>query len=149
MTHALIHTQGVVLGKKYVTLELAYQDVMGIRAHFHIRSPLNYSAMRKFYPNARPDVVVITEGGTSYAEVIHFLKLRFRRLSNELGPYVIFGYKGESYQPQVLRDAGIPHIMNVEKFGVPALKVTDKACYLHKRNESKCALVALDQILRL
>lgn len=147
MIHALVHTQGVVLRHTYIPLELAYQDVFGVRAHFHIRSPINYSKIRKLFPFARPDVIVITEGGTPYSEVLDFLKLRFRYLSSHI-PHVVFGYKGETYQPQVLNDAGIPNKVNIEKFGVPALQMTPNPCRWHKGSPSKCAVAALEQILR-
>lgn len=147
MIHALVHTQGVVLGRTYLPLELAYQDVLGVRAHFHIVSPLNYSKMRRLYPHARPDVTVVTEGGTPYSEVLAFLKMRFRYLSSHF-PHVMFGYKGECYQPQVLNDAGIPHKVNIETFGVPTLQKTLNSCRWHKGSPSKCAVAALDQMLR-
>lgn len=147
MIHALVHSQGVVLGSTYYALELAYEDVTGTRAHFHITSPLGYYKMRRCYPHARPDVLVIAKGGTPYSKVLDFLKRRFRYLRDCWGEAVVFGYKGESYQPQVLRDAGISRIINVEKLGVPALRITDNACSWHKRTLSKCALVALNQIL--
>lgn len=147
MVHALVHTQGVVLGQTYLPLELAYQDILGVRAHFHIVSPLNYSKMRRHFPDARPDVIVITQGGTPYSEVLAFLRLRFKYLSS-LIPHVVFGYKGACYQPQVLKDAGIPHTINIEVFGVPALQKTHEACRWHKGSPSKCAVAALDQMLR-
>lgn len=148
MMHALVHTQGVVLGKTYIPLELAYLDVLGGRAHFLITSPLNYSKMKRLYPNARPDVLVTTVKGVAYSEVLNYLKQRFQVLSSTFpSTPIVFGYKGDSYQPQVLLDAGIPNRVNVERFGVPALKVTDNICYWHKGNRRKCALAALEQIL--
>lgn len=147
MLSAIVHTQGVVLGSTYFPLEMAYHDILGARAHFLITSPLPYAAMRKFYPHARPDALVVTEGGTPYSEVLDFLRLRFRFLASQF-PAVVFGYKGESYQPQMLRDAGIGSVVNVEKFGVPALQVTTNACRWHRASPSKCAATALEQILR-
>lgn len=148
MMHALVHTQGVVLGKTYIPLELAYMDILGERAHFLITSPLNYSKMKRLYPNARPDVLVTTVEGTAYSEVLNYLKLRFQILSDIFpSTPILFGYKGHSYQPRVLLDAGIPNRVNVERFGVPALKVTDNICRWHKGNHRKCALAALEQIL--
>lgn len=146
--HALVHTQGVVLGNTYLPLELAYRDVLGGSAHFLITSPLNYSKMKRLYPHARPDVLVTTVQGIPYSEVLHFLKLRFQILSSTFpSTPILFGYKGNSYQPQVLVDAGIPNRVNVERFGVPALQVTNHICRWHKGNRRKCALVALEQIL--
>lgn len=143
MISAIVHTQGVVLDSTYVPLELAYIDVLGVRAHFHINSPIPYTAMRKIYPNSRPDVTVITEGGTPYAQVLAFLKKRFE-LFVAMHPSTVFGYKGESFQPQVLRDAGIPSMINLEKFGIPALRRSFQ-CSWHRRG--KCAVAALEHIL--
>lgn len=147
MVHAIVHTQGVVLGRTYLPLELAYYDFLGDRAHFHILSPLNYSKIKRLYPHARPDVIVITEGGTPYSEVLAYLKMRYKYLSTHT-PHVVFGYKGACYQPQVLRDAGIPHTVNLETLGVPPLQKSYEACRWHKGSPSKCAVAALDQILR-
>lgn len=143
---ALVHTQGVVLGKTYIPLELAYRDVLGESAHFLITSPLNYSKMKRLYPHARPDVLVTT--GVPYSRVLDYLKLRYQILSATF-PSVIFGYKGESYQPRVLLDAGIPNRVNVERYGVPTLQTTTNngTCRWHKGNRHKCALAALEQIL--
>lgn len=147
MLSAIVHTQGVVLGSTYVPLEMAYQDILGARAHLLITSPIPYAAMRKLYPHSRPDALVVTDGGTPYPEVLDFLRLRFRFLASQL-PAVVFGYKGESYQPLMLRHAGIGSVVNVEKLGVPALRVTAHACRWHRRSPSKCAASALEQILR-
>lgn len=142
MIQAIVHTQGVVLGRTYVPLELAYCDHLGHWAHFLITSPISYSKMRRHYPHARPDVMVVTEGGTPYSQVLQYLKWR----SESLGKDATFGYKGESYQPQVLEDAGIHNRINVEKWIEGALRVTDNACPWHKSAVSKCARAALEQI---
>lgn len=147
--HALVHTQGVVLGQTYLPLELAYRDVLGGSAHFLITSPLNYSKMKRLYPHARPDVLVTTVQGVPYSQVLHYLQLRFQILSTTFPSIpIVFGYKGNSYQPQVLLDAGIPNRVNVEMYGVPALHGTDRTCPWHKGNRRKCALGALEQMLR-
>lgn len=148
MIAALVHTQGVVLDSQYVPLEMAYLDALGGRAHVHITSPISFTAMRKFFPHSRSDVTVITEGGTSYRQVLAFLRDRFQLLSYHLGPTVAVGYKGASYQPQILRDAGIPSLVNVETLGVPALTSAVGECPWHRGSRSKCAAVALNQILR-
>lgn len=150
MMHALVHTQGVVLGNTYLPLEIAYRDVLGGHAHLLITSPLNYSKMKRLYPNASPDVLVTTVHGVAYSEVLRFLKLRFQILASTFPATtpILFGYKGNSYQPRVLLDAGIPNRVNVEDFGVPALlPTTDRTCPWHKGNRRKCALAALEQIL--
>lgn len=151
MMHALVHTQGVVLGKTYLPLELAYRDVLGESAHFLITSPLNYSKMKRLYPHARPDALVSTAEGVPYSRVLDYLKLRYQILSFAFpSTPVFFGYKGESYQPRVLLDAGIPNRVNVERYGVPSLRRTTASsdtCRWHKGNRRKCALAALEQIL--
>lgn len=147
--HAIIHTKGVVLNETYFPLELAYLDVTGLLCNFHITSPMNYSQMRRMFPNCRSDVQVTVTDGTPYSEVLKFLRNRYNFLST-LYPDTSFGYKGEKYQPKILRDAGIPNIVNVERFGVPPLNrkvtVTNVYCPLHKGNMNKCALEALNQI---
>lgn len=148
---AIIHTKGVVLGDTYIPLELAYQDVAGLFCHFQITSPMNFSKMRRWYPNCRPDVEVTTRGGTSYSDTLKFLKNRYDFLQ-KLYPNstIVFGYKGESNQRKILIDAGITNIVNVEMFGVPPLRRNlriESFCPLHKGNPNKCAVVALDQIL--
>lgn len=161
MLSALVHTQGVVLGSSYVPLEMAYVDVLGVQAHFLITSPISFTAMRKFYPHSRSDVTLVTEGGTPYSHVLEFLRTRYQCLLLLQAPSaaaVVFGYKGGSYQPQILRDAGIPSIFNIEKWGsgaaLPALPPppplhTAAACPFHPpRFRSKCAAVAIDAILR-
>ena len=151
MMHAITHTKGVVLNKTYIPLELAYQDVTGLLCHFHITSPMTYSKMRRMYPHCRPDVEVSINHGIPYSEVLKFLKNRHESLQ-QMYPYtsIIFGYKGEMYQPQILKDAAIPNIVNVERYGVPPLHpviINDIFCSLHKGNLNKCALVALNQIV--
>lgn len=150
---AIIHTKGVVLGETYVPLELAYQDTLGTFCYFLITSPMNYSKMVRWYPGVRPDVLVTTTQGTPYSQILHFLKNRFEFLQNAFPDVpVFFGYKGESYQPKILRDAGILNVVNVEKFGVPPinrgpiLSVKPVPCPWHKGNLNKCAMVALQQI---
>lgn len=150
MAHALVHTQGVVLGKTYIPLELAYWDCLGESVHLLITSPLNYSKMKRLYPKARPDVLVTTVEGVPYSRVLDYLKWRFEVLSNAFPSIpILFGHKGNSYQPRVLLDAGIPNRINVETLGVPALQVSNTdTCHWHKGNpRRKCARAALEQIL--
>lgn len=146
MIHAVVHTQGVVLNRTYVPLELAYRDVLGVQAHFLITSPISFSRMRKLYPNSRPDVLVLADQGTPYSSVLNFLKFRYDCLHN-VYPQTVFGYKGNSFQPQVLKDAGIPFILNLEKFGIPAI-IRSGTCPWHIGNQRKCALAALEHIFR-
>lgn len=149
--HAIIHTKGVVLGETYIPLELAYKDVTGLLCHFLITSPMTFSKMRRCYPNCRPDVEVTTQGGTSYSDALSFLRSRYNFLQT-VYPHepIVFGFKGQNYQPKILIDAGIPNRVNVEVFGVPPLQrnvTVESSCVLHKGNPNKCALVALNQIV--
>lgn len=151
MVHALIHTQGVVLNRTYIALELAYQDVSGFRTHFIITSPISFSKMKQKYRHVHADVLVTTHSGTPYSNVIQFLKDRqaFLRLYCKTDR-ICFGFKGNSYQPQILRDAGIADTINVEIFEVvPPLAhsgIWHPHCSWHK-SRGKCALVALEHIL--
>lgn len=151
MIHAIVHTQGVVLGNTYIPLELAYWDRLGESAHLLIASPLNYSKMKRLYPNARPDVLVTTVEGVPYSRVLDYLKWRLEVLSDAFPSIpILFGHKGNSYQPRVLLDAGIPNRVNVETLGVPALRAVSNTdtCRWHKGNRPrKCARAALEQIL--
>lgn len=149
--HAIIHTKGVVLNGTYTPLELAYRDKTGMLCHFLITSPTNFSKMVKMDPRCRPDVLVTTTEGTHYTEVLKFLQDRFSFLQNSFpDETVVFGFKGESYQPKILKDAGITDIVNVEQFGVPPLnrvQFYQVICPWHKGDMNKCALVALNQIV--
>ena len=91
---AVIHTKDVVLGNRYIPLELAYRDVYGLRCHFHITSPMNFSKMKRMYPDCRPDVEVTVTGGTPYSNVLKFLQEQHDFLQS-LHPNlpVIFAYK--------------------------------------------------------
>lgn len=148
--HAIIHTKGVVLGDTYLPLELAYKEATGLAYNFLIKSPMNFSKMRRWYPDCRPDVKVTTEEGTSYSEVLNFLRSRYAYLQT-IYPFepIVFGYKGELYQPKILIEAGIPNIINVETLGVPPLKrnlKVDFPCPHHKGDPNKCAQMAVGQI---
>lgn len=147
MLTAVVHTQGVVLQSTYIPLEVAYHDVLGFSFHALITSPLSHDALRHFYPHARSDVTMVENGGTPYSDVLQQLRERACILSTHY-PRVVFGYKGESYQPQILRDAGIVDILNVETLGVPRLPPTEEVCSWHTRRSSKCAWVSLRHILR-
>lgn len=143
MAQALVHTQGVVLGDKYFPLELSYCDVLGHEMHFLINSPLNYSKIRRSYPYAKPDALVTMTDGTSYSEVLSFLKQREKLIEKTLGGCT-FGYKGNGYQTKVLDDAGITNRINLKM--LPNLTYTGH-CSWHKGNTSKCSRYALAQML--
>lgn len=147
MAHALVHSVGVVLGNTYVPLELAYSDVTGYHVNFLITSPINFAKIRRLYPSSRPDAIVTTTDGVPYSCVLAFLKQRQETLRAQFGtPVVVFGYKGSSYQSNVLKDAGIAHHLNVETLGVPKLTHHEHTCPWHK-GPSKCAAAALNQML--
>lgn len=143
MAQALIHTQGVVLGDKYVPLELSYTDVLGHEMHFLINSPINYSKIRRCYPFAKPDVIVTMTDGIAYSEVLTFLKERKNTIEKALGGCT-FGYKGNGYQTKVLDDAGIVNRINLKM--LPSLHYIGH-CSWHKGKASKCSRAALVQML--
>ncbi|GFT75869.1 uncharacterized protein NPIL_18891 [Nephila pilipes] len=149
--HALIHTTGVVLDKQYIPLELSYVDVTGYEIYFHLKSPYSYDETIRQFPHARPDVIMTTKHGTSLANVLHFLQARYHQLQEQFpNTIIVFGCKGNSYQMQVLRQTGLPHLVNVEEFGVPSLKMLAQfypfivvpSCPCHVK-PSKCARLAV------
>lgn len=150
--HAIIHTKGVVLNERYVPLELAYRDICGLLCHFQITSPMTFSQMRKMFPDCRPDVDVSVNKGTPYSDALTFLRNRYEFLQSKFPEKtIVFGYKGEKYQPQILHDADIFDTVNVEMYGVPPLNsipatTAHVSCFLHKGKSEKCALVALNRI---
>lgn len=149
--HALIHTTGVVLGKKYLPLELAYLDVTGYEIHFLLNSPYSYTEAIQRFPHASPDAVMTTYRGNDLSSVLHFLRVRHRQLQ-EIFPNtpVVFGCKGNSLQMDILKQTELPHVINVETLGVPSLKVLAQtfphlvfpSCSWHVKL-SKCARVAI------
>ena len=120
---AFVHTEGVVLGSRYVPLELTYRDRLGYETTFRINSPVSFQEARAAHLHVRPEAIMLTSHGVPYHETLRFLQDRFHLLQQRSREPVVFGYKGESYQPNVLRDAGIPKILNVEQLGVPAIRV--------------------------
>lgn len=149
--HAIVHTQGVVLGRHYHPLELAYADRLGHVAHLLIASPIRYSDMKRQYPRSFPDVLMSVEGGASYSSVLSFLQGRYRLLQRAYpSSDIVFGYKGQSYQSDILRDAGLSNTVNLESLGrMPRLDHRTRYhpyCPWH-RGHSKCALDAVARIL--
>ncbi|GFS81002.1 uncharacterized protein NPIL_467691 [Nephila pilipes] len=109
--YALIHTTGVVLDKQYIPLELSYVDVTGYEIYFHLKSPYSYDETIQQFPHARPDVIMTTKHGTPLANVLHFLQVRYHQLQEQFpNTIIVFGCKGNSYQMQVLRQTGLPHL---------------------------------------
>lgn len=122
--HALVHTTGVILEKKYVPLELAYWDVTGYEIHFLLNSPYSYSDTIRRFPHASPDVLVTIDRGTSLSSVLHFLRVRHQQLQQTFpNVEIVFACKGNNMQMDVLKQAHLQHIVNVETLGVPSLRV--------------------------
>lgn len=118
---AIIHTVGVVLGKKYIPLEFSFADITGQEMHFQLKSPISFHTAKMLFPHARPDAVMTTCNGYTFEEVVTILWNRYRELETMFSP-VIVGCKGNSYQMQVLHETQLPYVINVETFGVPSLK---------------------------
>lgn len=151
--HAIVHTVGVSLQGEYCVLELAYTDVLQHQTHFLINCPVSFPRGRReniFY--SMPDAIVTRRGGVPQSHVFKFLKERYNVLVQALaGHPVIFGYKGIANQPQVLIDAGIPNIVNLETYGLRSVEefkqyVEKPKCNNHKGAQSKCALYMIELI---
>lgn len=157
---ALIHTEGVILFHKYVILELAYADILGQKKHFFIQSPISYQQAIKTHRSLHKSLEVIMCQSRRYKghkvyrfyEIIHFLKSRYYTFYQRFGRCVIFGYKGKSFQQDILRRCSIPSF-NVENIGVPNISTLARLyshlylphCLFHKSPFNKCA----EYILRL
>lgn len=150
---ALIHTEGVILFNKYVVLELAYVDILDVQRHFFIQSPMLYKDAKKYnkYLQMSQEVVMCRSNTYygqrvyKYQEVLQFLKQRFRLFHDYFKGKVQFGYKGRSYQEDVLKQSCIPRL-NIESLGVPAIRTLMKRypyirkyCIFHKYDHNKCA----------
>lgn len=155
MIHAFIHTQGVVLDKKYHPLELAYVDVLGHEAHFLITSPLSFAEAKQNHLHVRPDAIMTTKAGVTYSTACRFLRERQHVLSVQLNtPEIRFGHKGAGNQTPLLKAAGLLHLSNVEVYRVPSLRVLEQMwgpsilpprgiCPYHAHPLSKCAFRAV------
>lgn len=150
---AIIHTEGVILFNKYVILELAYADILGVHRNFFIQSPMCYKAAKKQnkYLHMSQEVIMCTSSMYhgqrvyKYREIVYFLKHRYRFFYNYFKGNIKFGYKGKSFQENILRQSYIPCI-NIEIFGIPAIKMLmkwfpkiKKSCLNHKYKNNKCA----------
>lgn len=144
---AILHTTGVVLGKRYVPLELSFTDATGFNIHFHLNSPLSYREAITLFPHARPDAIMTTQNGISFEEVVRFLQFRYRELLDQF-PRVVVGCKGGGYQMQVLRSTQLPDTVDLDTLGVPSLKTLSSAnplvcnCSWHTVTR-KCSRVAI------
>lgn len=156
---ALIHTEGVILSRKYNVLELAYSDILGTNKHFLIKSPISYTEAKQRNKYLHKSLQVIMCKSNYYYnervytidEIKHFLKSQYVLLNLYYGPSIQFGYKGKSYQKDILKECNIPCV-NIETFGVPSIKRliakyprVKKYCFYHKLPYNKCA----EHILRL
>ena len=156
---ALTHTEGVILFNKYVILELAYSDILGFNAHFLIKSPMSYTVAKKYHEHLEKSLEVIMCVADSYNnhkvyrffEVLQFLRKRYAILQRHFGNGIQFGYKGRSFQRDILVKCNIPNA-NIENFGIPSIKMlklyypfVKRRCIYHKTFYNKCA----QHILRL
>lgn len=150
---AIIHTEGVLLSNKYVVLELAYVDILDVQRHFFIQSPICYKDAKKCnkFLQMSQEVVMCTASTYygrrvyKYREVLNFLKQRFRLFRDYFKSDVRFGYKGRSFQQDILKQSRIPRL-NIEIFGIPAIQTLMKRyshirkyCFFHKYDHNKCA----------
>lgn len=150
---ALVHSQGTVFQNQYIPLEIAYVDVTGVHVCFLIKSPLSFWDAARIDPNMKKSlhVVMTTRDGVRYSEVERFLSERYTVLKDVFGPSVLFGYKGQSYQKNVLGD--IPSI-NLETLGCPSLRQLQtrfpnlqRNCPYHLYPNQKCARHVLQLLL--
>lgn len=157
MIAALVHSQGYVFDKHFYCLELAYTDIWGHHCVFLIKSPRSYKNLKMLRPKLPITVLVNRPGKTvSYNYVIDFLRKKYGNFQRLL-PYetIVFGYKGKSYQSDILQHARIPHIVNMEIFGVPRIDLLmemypeeQRMCDLHPKREKRCAELILRLICR-
>lgn len=152
IVHALIHTTGVILGNEYFPLEMAYIDVMGYETTIHIKSPIDFMTAQREYPNARPDAVMSKYMGVSTNQWKQFLKRQYESLQAQCGtPHIVFGCKGNSNQMQVLKQADIPIVVNMETLNMPSLAALKNMyphlvlpnCPWHVKPTDKCARLSV------
>lgn len=156
---ALTHTEGVILSNRYVILELAYCDLLGIKKHFLIQSPMSFTKAKKSNKYLKKSLEVIMCVSNTFknhkvyrfSEVCQFLKERYFLLKSHFGNDIRFGYKGKSFQRDVCLKCNIPSI-NIEFLKIPSIKklislfpFVEKNCIYHMALHNKCA----EHILRL
>lgn len=151
VVHALVHTTGVVLGREYIPLEVAYCDVTGIEHCFLLQSPISFREAQRIYPNSLPDAIMSTQTGVTVATVRQFMHARNSTLQSVLKQSdIVFGFKGDSYQKSFIEQMHLPHIVNVEQLLVPSLHrlrsmyphLVIPDCTFHVK-PSRCALSAV------
>ncbi|GFQ68202.1 uncharacterized protein TNCT_730051 [Trichonephila clavata] len=128
---------------------MSYIDPTNYQYTFLIQSPISYSDAIQQYNNVFPQAIMTTENGIPYDDVVSFLQDRFTVLNK--APFLC---KGNSFQPNILKDAEIPYI-NVEKIvNIPSIRrleqqfpyIDKRCCPFHKRpGIDKCA----HQVVRL
>lgn len=147
---AWIHTEGVILLNQYYVLELAYEDILGCKKLFLIKSPASYYTAKQINPHLDKSCEVIFCRRSIYkncpvynfAQVLDFLWGKFQKF----GPDAVFGYKGRSYQYDILKKANIPGI-NLEMLNMPSITTLTKMfpnvkrhpCKFHMSEKNKCA----------
>lgn len=156
---ALTHTEGVILSNKYVILELAYCDLLGIKEHFLIQSPISYTKAKicnKYLKKSLEVIMCISSNFKNhrvykFGQVCQFLKERYFLLKSYYGSNIRFGYKGKSFQQDILLKCNIPSI-NIEFLKIPSIKTLmlyypdiKKKCVYHAKCSNKCA----EHVLRL
>lgn len=157
MIAALVHSQGYVFDKQFYCLEIAYTDILNHRSLFLVKSPRSYTTLKRLRPKLPITVSVNPPGETvSYNYVIGFLRKKYRGFQKLFpGETIVFGYKGKSYQSDVLQHACIPYIVNIEIFDVPRIDLLmemypdeKRKCHYHPKREKRCAELILRLICR-
>ncbi|GFW70480.1 hypothetical protein TNCV_874011 [Trichonephila clavipes] len=88
----------------------------GYEIVFQITSSYSYSDAKKLYPYARPDAIMTTLNGTSLANILHFLQVRYHQLQSQ------FRHTFVGLQMNILCQTKLPHQINVEIYGVPYMR---------------------------
>ena len=156
MIAAIVHSQGFVINKMFYCLEFSYTDILERRHHFFVESPFTFSNLKFHYPLLPITVTVNPPMRMKYNEVLKFLRLKYRELEKAFPDRrLFFGYKGKSYQLDILYNAGIEKVMNVENLGVPSIqRLTEMypeelmLCRYHPRRETRCAERTVRLVIR-
>lgn len=151
---AWIHTEGVILKNKYYVLELAYEDITGIRKVFLIKSPISYTHALKENKYLHKSLEVIMVQNKYYKnykvyhfkEIIEFLRQQYFLFKYHYHTKSIFAYKGKQLQRDILQKSNIPAI-NLENFNYPSISqlavmfpnISKTHCDFHMGTNNKCA----------
>ena len=155
---AWIHTEGALLRNRYHVFELAYQDILGVQKTFFIKSPISYYLAKKQNPYLHKSCETIickkdmykNNKVYSFNTVLSFLKRQFYMLSI-MFKNCLFGYKGTSFQQDILKKANIPAV-NLEDLNFPSITtlahryphIERKDCPFHPSKVNKCATYILN-----